>query len=226
MTARFSFAGVLSVGSIVVLSCGDDGGPVRTLPTYDAAIDAPEPCKAADSYAPTFGSGDQTAEDYPAMGSGADATIHQIYYSAPLDANTPGDYLFIDFYEQYGGFGSGDIVPGTYTLTGDDAAYSTCGICVTIAADATDSGVDDWYVASGGILTLSSVTTNLTGTLSNVTLRRVITDAEGGPSDAPQGDCASRITSASFDAPLVMGSAAGRVLTGIPVHVLRHRKTR
>jgi hypothetical protein len=214
MPAKLNVFGVC-VGTIIPIAfaCGggDDGGKIQVI-SADASIDAMEPCKGQMTYAPgAIGSDSAEATDYPAMGSGEDASLHEIFMLAALDSNTPGDYLYIDLYEMFGAFEGGPIATGTFTLTGDDSAYSTCGACVMLGAQVDDAGnVDDWYFARSGILNLTSVTTRLTGSLQNVMLYRVRTDADGNPSDDATFDCETKITSASFDLPITVdtGSAA------------------
>lgn len=197
---------VVGVGALVPLgfACGGDDGGGPMFVRADASIDAMEPCKGAESYMPTFAAEEQEATDYPATGSGDEATLHNIFFIAPLDADEPGDYLYIDLYEQYGAFEGGDIATGNFAIAGDDTRYSSCGACIMIGADVTaDGDVDDWYVAGGGVLNLTSVTGRLTGSLQNVTLHRFITDADGNASDTPTYDCMTRIPSLSFDTPLL-----------------------
>jgi hypothetical protein len=214
MAAKLNVFGVC-VGTVlpIAFACGggDDGGGGIHVTNPDAAIDAMEPCKGQTMYTPAFGSDSQEATDYPATGSGEDATLHEVFFIGALDANTPGDYLYLDLYEMFGAFDGGDIKTGTFPITGDDAAYSTCGACVMLGAQVdADGNVDDWYFARSGILNLTSVTGRLTGSLQNVMLYRVKTDVDGNPSDDATFDCETKIMSGSFDAPITVdsGSAA------------------
>jgi len=213
MPAKLNVFGVC-VGTIlpIAFACGggDDSGKIQVIQP-DGSIDAMEPCKGQAMYSPAFGSDSQEATDYPSTGSGEDASLHEIFFIGALDANTPGDYLYIDLYEMFGAFEGGPIATGTFPLTGDDSAYSTCGACVMLAAQVDDAGnVDDWYFARSGILNLTSVTTRLTGSLQNVMFYRVKTDADGNPSDDGTYDCETKIMSGSFDAAITVdtGSAA------------------
>jgi hypothetical protein len=218
MQAKFSVLGV-AVGTIVPIAfaCGGDDTPHHITPRPDAAIDAMEPCKGLTEYTPALGSDNTQATDYPRMGSDAedpDYVPHEIFFLGWLDDNDPGDYLYIDLYELYGAFEAGDIVPGTYPLTGDDAAYSTCGACVMLGAQVdADGNVDDWYFARSGLLNLTSTTGRLTGSLQNVMLYRVKTDADGNPSDDATFDCETKIMNATFDTAIEidMGSGAAPV---------------
>jgi hypothetical protein len=191
--------------TVAMLGCAGDDGPVFVIP--DAApieVDAMIPCQAATTYMPgTIGADVQEATDYPAEGTPPDGSPHQIYFVANLTDTDPVDVLYIELYAGFGAFASGDIANGVYPLTDDDAAYSTCGACVTLGAKVSDAGPAAYYSARGGVLNLSSVSGRLTGTLQNVTLYRVTTDVEGNPTDQATLDCTSKITSASFDAELM-----------------------
>jgi hypothetical protein len=202
MTAKLSWLGVVLP---IAIACGDDGGSTKRIPDAAPLPDMPmKPCKAQPSYSPTFTEDNQEGTEYPAMGSGSDATLHNIFYIGELATGAQQDLLYLDLYEGFGAFEDGQIVTGTFPITGDDTAYSTCGACVMIGADVTDSGADDWYVAGGGVLNLTSISGRLTGSMSNVTFYRVLTDASGWPSDARTFDCEARIPSASFDVELVV----------------------
>ena len=217
MTAKFSF---VSVAALAVLplpfACGGDDGPTHVT-THDAAVnnvDAAEACAAATSYSPTFSASNLVVNNYPATGSGSAATLHHMYFTGGLTTDTPPDELSIDLWEKFGGFGSGDIKTGSYTLTGEDAAFSTCGTCVYLATDSdATNGPAGYYFAQGGVLNLTSVTGRLTGTLTNVTFVKVGVDPDGFPLDEPApGNCTSTIASASFDS--VIGSGGSGSATG------------
>ena len=179
----------------------------------------------ATSFAPTFDANNLVVNNYPSMGSGSDATLHHMYFTGDLNTDTPPDQLYIDLWEKYGGFGSGDITTGSFSLTGEDAAFSTCGTCVYIANDVdADNGPAGYYFAQGGTLTLTSVTGRFTGSITNVTFVKVGIDADGFPTDEPAaGDCSSTIASATFDSAIGSGgSATGKIKFERP-RVLRHR---
>ena len=176
-------------------------------------------CSVAASYGtPNFGS-NQQATNYPAAGSGSAATIHQEEWDGLLN-ETPEVILDISLYEGYGAFETGDIETGTFPLTGSDGVSSTCGACVAIFGNLGSDSVGDFYTANAGTLTLTSVTGTIAGSISNVTLVHVGTDAMDNPTDTPVDSCASSITSATFSSPLAAGSAVGK--SPFPI-VLHHR---
>lgn len=231
MTRKFSFVSVAALAALPIpFACGGDDGGAHIV-THDAsmAVDAPAPCLAADMYAPTFnGSADQHVSDHPQTGSGSDVNPHHMYFTGELNTETAPDELWIDLWAQYGGFGSGDIKTGTYTIDGDEKAFSTCGICVYVAAQVdADNGPSAYYWAQGGVVTLTSVMGKLTGTLTNITLAQVGIDPDGFPLDEVEGNCASKIDSASFDVDITAagsGSATGKVRLHLQhPNKLRHR---
>ena len=216
MAAKFSLLAVLAVPLVpVALACGGDdgGGGIKVVDankTIDStSVDAPAPCTATPDYGTlTPGSNAQQAKNYPATGSGSSATPHELDLTVALNQEMPGDVLLLALFAGYGGFTGGDIKTGTFQITGDDLAFSTCGVCPLIATDVTQSGLTDWYYATGGTVTLTQVTGALVGSLTNVTLKHVQKDAMGNPGDMAAADtCASKITSLNFNSVITMGSA-------------------
>jgi len=246
---------------LVELSCGGDDDccklkpPDASAPDIAQAIDAPVQtidarsadapvtalCTAASTYPPPPVPG--RAFDY-ASGLFGTGSPHEIDYVASLDTNTPRDVLYVALFAGYGAFGAGDITTGTFTIAGDDTKFSTCGICVLIATDITNTGsIGDWYMATAGTITLDSVDINqlggdgsahFTGTLTNASFVHVAKSAQGGPSDALQDTCTSAIPSAALDATMAVGTAGltsdesvARVIASdrsLDIHVLRNRR--
>jgi hypothetical protein len=214
MPAKFS---VLAVSAMPILSialaCGgdDDGGggiSVVDAPTGGSGqSDAPAQanCFIDPSLSPTFGSADQFAETTGSGTTGSNA--HTEVWGARLNQDMAPDVIQVELYAGIGAFAGTDIVPKTITLSGDELNYRTCAACVRIFADATQQSSAAQYFATGGSMTLTSTTGNLTGTLNNVTLTKV-TIAQDFTS-TPVGDgCNTTIVSASMNAPLMAGSAA------------------
>ncbi len=91
------------------------------------------------------------------------------------------------------------LVPGTYTLSGDELSYETCGACILLFANAEDDNAQI-YMATGGTLKLDSVQGQLTGSVSNLTFQHVTIDEKSLVTTPVNDGCVSAITSASFDA--------------------------
>ena len=230
MTAKFSIltVAVTPIASIALACGGDDdgGGGIKVVDASmgSQTIDAPPSvdCYIESSLAPTFGSADQLAEE---NGSGfMNSNAHTQLWAGRVAAGPPDDIMQIELYAGFAAFAGADISPKTIQLAGDELNYRTCGACVRIFADATEQATAAQYFATGGTLTLTSTTGNLTGTLTNVTLTKV-TIAQDFTS-TPVGDgCNTSIANMSFDAPITMGSAVG--VTGTIENgplVLRNRK--
>lgn len=129
----------------------------------------------------------------------------RLIWAAGLNADLLADTIAVELYEGSGAFASTPIAPGTYPLTGDELNYATCGTCIFLRADLdADTGTSQTYMATGGTVTITSVSPNLTGTLSDLTFEHVEVDPTTYVS-TPVGDgCVSALTSLSFDAPVTI----------------------
>jgi hypothetical protein len=128
-----------------------------------------------------------------------------IVYEAGLNADT--DVLSVQLYPGFGVFSGGAIAPGTYELTGGETQYETCGACVLVYTNFDGMNTQGTpYLATAGTLTITSVSPNLAGTLSNLTFQSV-TILDAAPyTSTPAGDgCTASITSLAFDAPVMVG---------------------
>ena len=114
--------------------------------------------------------------DYGALGSltGTRAmTATATTATMTLDAGPPRDTFFVKLEPNRGVF-AGGVAPGTYTISGVDAGFSTCGLCVHIVADiVSGQGPTKFYFADTGSVTLTSTTTPVSGSAQNIHLREV-----------------------------------------------------
>jgi hypothetical protein len=112
-----------------------------------------------------------------------------------LDASESPDVLQIELWDNYGAFAGGAVTPGTYTLAGAELTIESCGVCVSLFADiASETGRG--YFATGGTVTIDSLSPNLKGSVANLTL--VEWDVN---TDAPVANgCSTAIPAATFDA--------------------------
>lgn len=130
-----------------------------------------------------------------------------VYYEANgfVNADPQPDRLIVGLFEGAGAFSAGPVVPGTYEIQGAELNFATCGLCVRIVPDVGPDGepVDkDGYLATGGSVTITSVTPNLAGSVSNITFEHVVI-IPGDYVSMPHADgCQTALTSASFDAPV------------------------
>lgn len=113
-----------------------------------------------------------------------------------LDPGPPRDTFFIRMLDGNGAFASG-LVPGTYTISGDDADYNACGLCVHIIADIVSmQGPAKFYFADAGTVTLTSTTPPITGSVQDLHFREV----DIGTGQPVSGGCEASMASASFTA--------------------------
>ncbi|HCF58802.1 MAG TPA: hypothetical protein DFS52_12535 [Myxococcales bacterium] len=110
--------------------------------------------------------------------------------------NDDRDVIILELNEGRGAF-PGKLATGTYTLTGADLNYETCGLCVLLVADYGDQGPT--YFATGGSVTLTSVEGRLTGTLEGITFDHVTIDETTHVSTKVDDGCSSWLERMSFD---------------------------
>lgn len=172
----------IALGLLVVASaCSDSAAPIVT----DAAPDAFDNARCL------------ITGNYGALGSltgtrGMTATATTA--TMTLDPGPPRDTFFVKLEPNRGVF-AGGVMPGTYTIAGADAGFSTCGLCVHIIADIVSGvGPTKFYFAESGTVTLTSTTTPVSGSAQNVQLREV--DINSGQF-VPNG-CEGMIDSVSF----------------------------
>jgi hypothetical protein len=109
-----------------------------------------------------------------------------------LDAGPPRDSFFLKLNSGEGAF-AGGLANGTFEISGADADFSNCGLCVNLIADiVAGSGPSKFYFASSGSVTLTS-TSPPAGTLENVVLREVTVSGATVP-----GGCTGSIAAMAF----------------------------
>jgi len=171
----------------VLAACSDSpgGGGTDRPDAAVASVDARTNCLVSPAYGQL---GEVTAT---AGRNGAATTV-----SITLDAGPPRDTLFLRMTPGTGAL-SGGLVPGTYPLAGVDINYNQCGLCVNIIADIVPGqGPTKFYMATGGMVTLTSVTPPLVGSVSNLNLAEM----ELSSGALIPGGCTTSIAAASFRA--------------------------
>ncbi len=201
---------VVSFGVFAAAACsssgnGQDAGPgdssgndaKKGVDTgSDVAADVGVTCNASSTYSGTLTNEMAGYTPTPAD-AGADAGP-QDFYQLEGALNADPDLFDVEIYDGYGVFTNG-ITAGTYTLSGDELNYATCGLCVLIQANATQSSADP-YMATGGTITITSIspTGTLAGSGSSLTFTHVTIDQNSSQS-TPVGDgCNSSIATVSF----------------------------
>ena len=115
--------------------------------------------------------------------------------SATLEAGPPRDAFFIKLVNGQGVF-AGGLATGTFTISGVDADYNNCGLCVHIIADiVAGQGPAKFYFAKSGTVTLTS-TTKVAGSAMNLHFNEV-----NLMTGAVIPGCEATMTSISFSTP-------------------------
>ncbi|MFT3697195.1 MAG: hypothetical protein QM831_28895 [Kofleriaceae bacterium] len=225
MKTQSVFASLLFVSAAV--ACGGDDGGKNNVTTHDSGTG---------SNGSGSGSGSCTADaDYGAADFGSASDQFASYSGSGSDEfetwggllNDDADELDLELYAGGTGVFATGIKTGTFPITGDDAQYKTCAVCVRIYTDEDFSGSDvtfkDHYFASSGTVTLTAVSGNtFSGTLSNIGLDHVTIGSDF--TSTPVGDCTSKITSGTMMTDLTMDTGSGGSAAAAPASLRFHGK--
>jgi hypothetical protein len=112
------------------------------------------------------------------------------------------DDLLPDFFqiEVYGNTTQFPGLPetGTFEISGENAQYTSCGVCVLLLADVDGDGIaGQTYLATSGSVTLTQTGPALVGTYSDLVFERVEIDPDTYVS-ATVGECASFSSGGTF----------------------------
>jgi hypothetical protein len=135
------------------------------------------------------------------------ARTHYVQVPTPSSAaQTARDYVIIELWDGFGAFGTAAARTGTFTLTGDEADYDTCGICVLLAADVGTSGATKLLLATSGTVNITSIGTatgqTTQATLTNASFVEISYDANTGYNAVAGSNCPSPITSSTVSGTL------------------------
>jgi hypothetical protein len=198
---------VFGLGMLALAACGDDGGKgsvdARIIVGDTGGGDSgPVVCAATADY------GTIATPLNPIAFRDVAVNPENVFYAGTLNADAVYDDLTIDLYSMTSVF-TGQIVPLTVQLNGDEANFATCGACVSIQANVDPVSFESemQYFVVGGVLTLTSVSPNITGTITNAMFVHTTTDMDTLET-TPVGDgCAATVASFSFDTPVVTDMA-------------------
>jgi hypothetical protein len=167
------------IALVLLVACGDSGGAV--------VVDAPPMPDAPYDTARCLIQG-----YYGDLGAKLGTTSQGVTTSTiVVDPGPPRDVVFLKLNAGKGVFAAG-LANGTFPLTGAELGNTTCGACVNIVADITNTGPTKFYFATGGSVTLTA-TSPPAGTFTNVTFQEVTSGGAMVP-----GGCDAKITSMSF----------------------------
>jgi hypothetical protein len=117
-----------------------------------------------------------------------------------LDPGPPKDDFFVKLVPGKGAFAGGALQTGTYRLTGADASFTNCGLCINLIADiVAGQGPTKFYYADSGTVTLTSADatgaspSKIAGSAND--LRFVETNLDG---TAVPGGCTATLAAIAF----------------------------
>lgn len=124
----------------------------------------------------------------------ASGTAPDDYYG--VEAAIDGVPVGLFYLDLFGGIGSlpSGVVPGTYTIAGDDTVWSICAVCVWATFGVSE---EIWVMAQSGTVRIDQVGTRVTGSLSNIELVEI--DVDDQP--IPDG-CSATVDGITFDVPV------------------------
>jgi hypothetical protein len=198
---------ILALGALLALGCGsshpaqqDAAAQHDSSVQHDGAMqhDAAVTCGfAANLGTPTF------VDSYADVGFELDPAT-EVYFEGFMNADVTPDVFEVELFGGIGVFADG-IATGTYELTGDEQSWETCGLCVTLYSklDENTWEANQYYMPTGGTVTLTSVNGRLTGTASNLSMRHVDIDWDTFVTTPVNDGCATQVASVGFDGEIV-----------------------
>jgi len=140
-------------------------------------------------------------------GAGQQGTTTQMVYS--VSADTPStasqatpDVVYVELWDNYGVFVGGPVKTGTFTITGDETDYDTCGACVLMLANVASTGTPaKLMAATSGTVTVTSIATaagqTTSVTLTNISFTEIQAVTDQGYQPVAGSTCTSPISNAT-----------------------------
>lgn len=132
----------------------------------------------------------------------ADAENEYLSIDAVVNVGPPQDLYVIELFGGYGAMTDG-LATGTFTLSGDETNYNTCGVCVSVLAEFDPmTGPTMTYIAQSGTVTITSVEGTFAGTFvpdgAGVPMTGAVLNEDSGMFDT-RSDCTITGGGASWD---------------------------
>lgn len=189
---------------VILAACG--GGGHMTVGDDTVDVDAPPAASCALPGPEAASSGQVTAlaaQRCNVSGSMGSSHWYRLLGSLPSGAM---DIIQLELWPNLGSFAGGAVHTGTFTIAGDDADYTKCGVCVRAVGKHGDTANQTLYFATAGTVTVTSfgdAPTAFTATIANATFEEV--DANG----AKSGACVTVVPSIEVSGPTVNKGGTG-----------------
>jgi len=93
----------------------------------------------------------------------------QKWYRLSAQLTTTGDYVQLELWPNLGAF-TGAVTTGTFTIGGNDAAYTTCGVCGRALGDKGQAAQKEYFATSGtvNVTAVGAAGQPIAATLTNI----------------------------------------------------------
>jgi hypothetical protein len=190
---------------------GPDAAVVTQGP--DAAIAQPDaaPAVAADNacgVASTQGNlGTLMGQSSVAQQGTTTSMIYSVGADSPLTANQMArDVIYVELWDGFGAFAAGPARTGTFTISGDETDYDTCGVCVLVLANYANNTAAKMLAATSGTVTVTSIGTaagqTTAVTLTNISFTEIALQADQTYQAVAGSTCTSPISNAALSGTL------------------------
>jgi hypothetical protein len=131
------------------------------------------------------------------------AKVYFVGASTSLTATqaTP-DVLQVELWDGYGVFAGGAARTGTFSITGDETDYDTCGVCVLTLANVTNNTPTKMLFATSGTVTVTTIGTaagqTTQVTVSNASFVETVNVTDQGYQPVTGSNCPSPISNAGL----------------------------
>lgn len=139
--------------------------------------------------------------------SGSMGASHWYKLAAALPDST--NYVQVELWDNQGVFAGGPVHPGTFTISGNEADFTKCGVCVRGLGAKGVTGQQKEYFATGGTVNVTAVGTNgqpISATLSNISFVEI----DATTHQLVTGGCTATVAGAKLEGTVVqVGGTTG-----------------
>lgn len=136
-----------------------------------------------------------------ARAQSATTTAQTYFVAAPTSLTAMQaipDIINVELWDGYGAFANGTARTGTFTISGDETDYDTCGICVLMDANLVNDTPARLLLATSGTVTVTSIATATGQTtvveVANASFGEITYVQDQGYQSVTTSSCASPIT--------------------------------